>query len=79
MHRVTVGDAFLPVCGVLGSCWRGRGVASRLVAVSGRAHEFRLPPLVDEPGVDWRRVTVYVMGLLVLIGFWGGVLWLILG
>jgi hypothetical protein len=34
---------------------------------------------VDEPGVDWWRVTVYVMGLLVLIGFWGGVLLLVLG
>jgi hypothetical protein len=53
------------------------------VAVSGRAHEFRLSPLVFEvvdllAGVDWLRVTVYLLALLVPIGFWGGVVWLVL-
>ena len=60
------------------------GVRSRAVAVSGPVSEFRLPPStleqVDEPvGVDWIRVSVYVVAVLVSLGFWSGVAWLVWG
>jgi hypothetical protein len=54
------------------------------VAVSGPVSEFRLLPVVFElveesADVDWLRVGVLLMVLLLALGFWGGVVWLVLG